>query len=741
MLDLSKPLGSIEGLTLYGDHQDSRIVYYLPDEVGLRSSGENPDIALQVFFEDAAVMGDADLEGSVGSILGLGVRCGVSPERLDEVRDQLRNVLGSDDFTLTIPPWEQGRVDLILLDAQASTMETNEDSMVTGVVGSRAPSLADGELTALFHARLDRRGTALMAAALEGQVGSLVGVIYDLKFQGLTPAVDLYMRADLDACAEAFSVGAGVNVSYLAADIQSQWGELEQEGAIEIDLISQVSDAATQKLVDEAVQDFYDTLMRELFRPTVPPMALSPGSAARGLASVHFTFGYVKTDSERLIEVDYRKRMARLRTHNPQSHLGSLRGLAEVAEVVQRVPLSTAWQELEVEAALPGGLSRDDLVGVSLVLWRGRDGVLDAEAARESGLRMPTTARPLTEFSFVQGDDQRRLIRFVLQPDEPPYYFWQAKLIYAPDDQVDSPLEIWSEPQRSTSRDLDIFPHLLVTTRRLHLQLGGGHPEDLSTLSVAVQMRAADGSVVCEKVVQLSPESPEARWTVRRPKPLALTVEAALTFLYDGGRRLALPSRRLIDSQLMVNTPFNGVVSLTPVLSNARSDVLGVDVEALYENAPSGYVDRRSLHIAAGQTSVGALTLPVLHAGDAVQWKAVATLADGTTEAIAEGRSLGGTLGLDLARGRVIRLQWLGSSLADEELRYVRVRLRARDASHTTVAEEVVEWNRATPLDERTVIMPRGTAVQWRVEKRSLSGQRSEGAYEDLIGDLIAVAP
>lgn len=750
MLDLAQPLGEIEGLMLYGDHARADLVYYLPDEIDVLSSAGAADIALQVFFEDAALVGDqADLSESVGAILGLGVRCGVSAGRLDEVRRQLISRLARDDLMLAQPPWERGTVDLLLLDTQATGSDTTaadrDDPLVRGVIGSRAPSLADGELAALFHARLDRRGTALMAAALEGGIGSLAGVLYDLDFNGMSPAVDLRMRADLDRCADAFTVGGGVTVYYVSADVQATFAELQETGVIEIDLVTEVADPETQKLVDEAVQDFHDTLMRELFRPSVAPMQELLGAGA-GLPSapsapVRFRFAYTRTQSSRFIEVDYRKRMARRRRHNPQAHLASLRAGLDSEQVIQRVPLSTAWREFRVEAALPGGFADPGLRGVSVVLWRGGDPVLEPEEARGGGLRMPAGVANLARFDFSQADSEPRIIQFVTQPDEPPFYRWQAKLTYAPEDQVDSPLEIWSEPRTSTSSDLDIFPEVLTASRRVQLNLGAGHGDDLEAIHAEITVRRSDGMEEAARTLRVTPAEPETVWRVRRPESLRLTAEATLQLLYRDGRKLLLPVRRVVESELFANTPLRGRVPLSALVDGATPDVLMVMVEAVYQDVQSGYRDQRRLRLLPPNFAQPTVEIPVLRLGDRVSWLASAILATGENERIGQGETLGDTLVLNLATGRRVRVQWLGGPLEDEGIRFVRVTIRARDEAGVTQAEELVEWRSGEAVAEREVQLPRGLRLQSRVERRFDDGSRDNGDFQTLIGDLVAVSP
>ena len=62
MLDLARPLGVVEGLVCYRDHEDAQLVYYLPNEVKplLRDDG-TPDVGLQIFFRDVATISEDDI--------------------------------------------------------------------------------------------------------------------------------------------------------------------------------------------------------------------------------------------------------------------------------------------------------------------------------------------------------------------------------------------------------------------------------------------------------------------------------------------------------------------------------------------------------------------------------------------------------------------------------------------------------------------------------------------------------
>lgn len=750
MLDLSKPLGQAEGVVLYGDHEQLDLVYYLPDEIDLRElAAGSPDILLQIFFPDQAVSGvAANLENAVGSILSLGVQCRISPTRLDLVRAAAAARLGRDSIRLTLPVWQDGTVDLLLLDTKSGdtiASAVRDDQMVRGVVGSRKPSLSDGLLSGLFHARLDRRGTALVAAAIEGQAGSLAGVLYDLKFAALRPTVNLKMSADLNRCGDFFKVGAGVQVYYVAADISATFGKMREQGVIKVDLVSEAADPESERLVNESVKDFYDVLMRELFKPTVSPAEAigAVGGAAGSVQTsiVKFSFAYTKVEHQRVVEVDYRKRSATIRTHNPQAHLARLAKLGGgAAKFVQRVPLSAAWREFEVEVAAPGAFEDSSLRQVRVVLWRGRDAVLAAKDARDGGLRMPASAVPIADVAFAKDDSKARRVAWVGQPDEAPFYRWQARLTFAPQDDTDSPAEIWSEPHVSSSTDLDLFPEILAPRRQTVLKLGVAAVEGLRLVEANLVARDAQAKKIGERRLSIDAAHPEARWSVRRSEAVRVEVQAGLVYRYEGGRSVTLPPQTVLDRDIVANDPFMKTLTIAPFVAGAPADVLEVAFIARYENTRTGFQSEAIRRLRPPDFRSDDVKVPVLGPRDSASWEAIAVRASGQQVPLGRGESSGGVVNLAFSPTRRIRVEWLGPTPADLAMRFLRATFRSRKDGADVGEGAVVEF-RGTAVDgERLVTLSNEGRAEFSVEKRFEDGRKEMTGFVGIEGDLLVIS-
>jgi hypothetical protein len=746
MLDISKPVGSVEGLTLYRDHENDKRIYFFPDEIGLAAPDGSPDLQLQVFYPDDAVPEDQNLTMAVGSIFTIGVRCIVSPGRLTRAQQQL-----GDNVELVLPPWEDGTVQLLLLDAADSrdpstgSGRMSDDPLVLSVVGTRRPSLSDRTLSALFHARLDRRGTALVAAALSGTAGSNTGVMYDLTFAALRPEVQLRMSANLDSCAEAFSGGVGAQIYYVAADVEATFATLREKGTINVELMTLADDAETKRLVDEAVHDFYDTLMRELFRPALAPAdaaGMTPRAPTVSSAPVRLRFAYSRGDRERIVQVDYRKRSGVRRVHNPSAHLRALGSLGDAARLVQRIPLSAGWRESRVEIAAPLAFDADTgLLSIEPVIWRGRDPILPAERARGGGLRMPATAVPLADFAFTRDDSEPRRRAWVSDPADPPSYHWQSKFTFEPRDDVDSPDEIWTEPQTSTSADLDLFPSVLAPVRRIELIMGAGHDDTLVDVEADITAHTAANHADIRRRLVLRPGDPRKRWSIRRGHGQPVALSAVLTYRYTQGRQVRLSAQEVLDPEIIVNTPFATTADLTPQVIGPTVGLAKIVLSARVDDEPTGYHSENRVDLQPPEFAAGPLQVPLLHRGDNVHWIAVGWDSGGSpARTLASGSSPGGVVEIPASSDRRIRVEWVGSDLVDEELRWVRVTVHSIGADGSTTGTAVVQWDDRHPTTPQQVTVPRGDRIEFRVERRGSTGVQAD-AWQTVSGEVIAVTP
>lgn len=272
MIDLGKPLGKHEGLQFYGDHENDKIVYYLPDEVTFaRTPAGDAEMHFTTFNPETS-SGTANIKDSAGSLLSVGVICDVSQTRLTKALNSVKAAFGlPDGVTAMTPPWNEGTVDMITLDASKSDYK---DTFVKKIVGSAKPSLGTADLKSIFNVRFDHEGTQLIDAAIRGENTSILGVMYDLKYTAIRPAVDLRITADLSRCQKTAQHNLGIDfkmVYYVDLSIgaQMEWltKKMEENGDIKVELFCNVDTPEQKKAVDELVKEFKEDVLKELFEP------------------------------------------------------------------------------------------------------------------------------------------------------------------------------------------------------------------------------------------------------------------------------------------------------------------------------------------------------------------------------------------------------------------------------------------------------------------------------------------
>jgi hypothetical protein len=748
MLDLAKPLGPVEGLTLYGDHIAGDLVYYLPDEVRLAMDGDRPAMSLQIYFPDEAIAGGtSDLAASVGALLGVGVTCTVDATRLENAEQELRERLGLEQVRLAPPPWEDGRVDLVLLDASTAA-GISDDAMVSAVIGSRRPSLQDLQLAGLFHARLDRRGAALVDAALRGGLGTVAGVLYDLQFSALRPALDMRIHADLDLCADFVRATLGVSAVYVGAELGFVLDKMVQDGVIDVEVLSQLDTPEAQRAADEVVKDFQDTVMRELFRPTVAPLAglATTGTAAPQGSVVRLSATWGHSEHKREITVDYSKRQATRRTHNPQRHLYGMAAAAAAPErFIQRVPLGSAWRERSLEIAAPQAFDDALLRELSAVVWRGRDAVLPPEQARDGGLRMPESAVALVELAFTAAQPAPRRVAWVSDPDEPPFYRWQARATWAAADDVDSPPALWSEPRTSTSQDLDLFPSLLIPTRSARFSLADGLPADLAMVVVHLTARDRDGTEVATHSLTLSNHDAarrSGRWGLRRTSVAELTLDAALTFHFDDGRRLEVPARRVIDRDVTILSPFVATRAIGVIVAGATPSIDRITLVLRYHDEARGYTHEVTRALLPPAFRTDDIAIPVLTPDADVAWEAERFDRDrAEPQRLGGGRTTRSLVIPAQGAGRTVRLTWVGPDLADTELTRLTVRVRVRADSGEEVEREEVTYRAGDDLSPRVLALAGAGTLEVAIERRFRDGTSAREPFRRIEAGEVLITP
>ena len=151
---------------------------------------------------------------------------------------------------------------------------------VEKILGAAVPSL-HGDNSAAFSLQLSQEGATILREAFRKE-GAPVGVLYNLKFTGIRPALEVKITADMKRVYDHFSASLSGQVYFVQLGIEAGIEKLKQSGALKVEVIHFTSDADRSEKERQALQLFRDTLLKDFFTPT-----LTPGQLMGGIGGKH----------------------------------------------------------------------------------------------------------------------------------------------------------------------------------------------------------------------------------------------------------------------------------------------------------------------------------------------------------------------------------------------------------------------------------------------------------------------
>lgn len=276
MLLLGSRTITVEGITVFPDHADPDQFWYLPGPVQLARRPDGDQAFTFIKYKPAAVAGGAKGGGFV--MFQVDLRLEKDLER--RITSRLRSIAKGRP-RLSVVPFDEGTVQCVALNLQGSggtlAQPAGEGSFraVEQILGASVPSL-QGDNTAAFSLTLSQEGATILEQAFE-QGGAPVGVLYDLKFTGMRPALHVKITADLERVYNQFGAAVDAQVYFVQAGIDVAFEKLVQEGVIKIEVIDFVGGEDQAEKERWALDFFKENLLRQWFEPT-----LTPGQVAGG---------------------------------------------------------------------------------------------------------------------------------------------------------------------------------------------------------------------------------------------------------------------------------------------------------------------------------------------------------------------------------------------------------------------------------------------------------------------------
>ncbi|MGE0576423.1 MAG: hypothetical protein AB7F22_10310 [Reyranella sp.] len=272
MLMLNSQAWTIEGIQVFADHADPRQFWYLPGPVQLtrrREDGRAEFTFIKVRAADAA-----NTAARGGGFLTFSVDLRLDPELERRILSKL-SAMARGKPRLSAVPFDEGSVRVIALDLDsgataspgAAAPPAGTFRAVEKALGATVPSL-DAINRASFSLTLSQEGAIIVEQAFR-QGGTPVGVIYELKYSGMRPALDVTITADMSRVFEQFAGSVDSQVMFVRGGIDAGFEKLVQDGAIRIEVHDFIGAADHESKETWAINFFKESLLAQYFTPTL----------------------------------------------------------------------------------------------------------------------------------------------------------------------------------------------------------------------------------------------------------------------------------------------------------------------------------------------------------------------------------------------------------------------------------------------------------------------------------------
>lgn len=762
MLSFELPAFEIAGITMFRDHAVPTQFYYAAPHPTLARSGGRAMFDLMAYSVELkhSVLSGTTIPEELGAgFLTMGSECLISAAQRSSLKSELASRTGvpQDQVSLSGIPYHAGSVRVIALDKittpsagepdpASATPIKGRPTFVEQILGTGQPALL-GDLRSIFSLSLSQEGVAFLKGLYLDKAAP-VGVVYDLKFYGLRPAVEAKVHANLSRVFEHFGGSLGVGYAWAKVEIKAGIDHLVETSDIRIELTSQAVGDEAQKSKDLALSLFRDRIVQEMFRPITQAAPAIPGGLPGGLGGgaagsstgVNLTLELKRGYEDKQVEYSFQERSPEERTHAPQSFLKVMLSQAELAQRVHQISLGDPFFELL--DVLVTGPSKEEMqaLGIRQIAVKLRYG--------EPGSTPPDTAE------LIFRPDSTGDKTFAVKRRGRSSLTYHAALTYefSPMSGSDGDSFRYELPERpSTGRSLLINPQADFGVLNVEVE-AGRLPPDTQEVEVHLSypaMPAASGPNATDSHADFradqhfrlapadaaAPASPQ-RWQVRTRDPTLQGYAAQLTYVFKDGGSYTTPQTTQNGRLLRIDSPFPAQRQLLikPVL--ASDQITQITVELDYQDEAGPYRRLRVVELLSPFASV-TQSWPILHPdAQTVRYRVTvhesALLSEGDWQETDESSLIVGS-----AAHRVghVEVRLIGPPLTDAGLDALQIKLQLLPASGppTEDPQSLLMQGSDAQASVNFNLAP-GQTLQYRYQTTTFrsDGRTAESAWKDM---------
>jgi hypothetical protein len=674
MLTFESPIYEEEGVVVFRDHADPTLFHYLAGPPRLtRDASGRPNLLLLKYRHALEVLAGPSppaRDALGGGFLMFGVDCGLDTATKGSIESAMQSRVppGAGAAKLVPVLYTEGTVRVLALDHETGA-EAGEGAgaaprtgFVKKVLGTSVPSLMQDQ-RAIFALELTVDGVTLLEEAFESEL-SPIGVIYDLKFAGLRPALAVKAHVDMNRVYEKLEAKFGVSVplsgggsgggssegaggeasaeredqsepaaSGASGTETGQSGQagsggkvkieigfaiedLRETSAIDIEIIRQQAGEDVGQMEQRALELLKESILNNFFRPVMSQQPVDPQAAAQQLQQA--TSQGVNRGSSGgggQVEIGFEFRYQR-------------------KEELKTADFDYRVQAPETRTHAPNGFFAA-LVGGGEKAKHIRTVDLDDEFFKRLQVQVSTTAdfmalglaalvvemaygperAPTVEGAFTlrpEAPTSERVFQAFLDQGDGSYRYRLDYKFGDSDDTAAAEESLTVDWQRSRSRVLVVHPPDHLDLLRVLLEPARIDWAVVSRIDAVVRYRDPRGGFEARRTFSFIDGSAAEDWTVRLPEGAPARYTVQQTWHLAAGNKIEGPEVEAIERRFFVNDPFADRLPITVDPQVDAADVLRVMVDLRYQDADNGLDIHRNVELVGPEYRAETVQIPVI---------------------------------------------------------------------------------------------------------------------------------
>lgn len=276
MLYEDEPTLFVNHLQIKRDFQNPNQFYYFPPAPRIHRDPTTGRPAFQLLKYARDITDNPNFSAETreqvgGAFLTMTVDIGVDEEVLADTRNKL-GAYATGEVVLAPVAFHTGSVRLLALGVEGGPIgqvpAQPANVFVERVFGTTKPSLY-GDNLALFGLHLNQEGATLVQDSFE-HGGNLLGVIYDMTYTAIRPAIQVKAEVDYSRVYDRFEAQIGFQYAMIGVELDATLEWLREQGDIKIEITeydpAQTSENALRR---EAMDLIKNEIIAKMFKPSL----------------------------------------------------------------------------------------------------------------------------------------------------------------------------------------------------------------------------------------------------------------------------------------------------------------------------------------------------------------------------------------------------------------------------------------------------------------------------------------